>query len=290
MNYLTRILRTSERRKSQSKKKSNRVLQFEVMEKRYAFAADLVNIGLGFGESQHSDHYDGSGFVLETLPSVSIQSADPANPENTLSTYTPTALLDTFRLHSNPGASKRIYLDFDGHVTSGTIWNSNYTGGQNIVTPAFDIDGNTTAFSDSERERIQLIWERVSEDYIPFNVDVTTEDPGAAALTNSGGTDSEWGIRIVIGGSSYDWWGAGNGGLAYVGSFNWSSDTPGFVFPANLGGGAEKYTAEAISHEAGHALGLNHDGRMSPVEEYMRDKEMVSPVGLRSWVTATIKT
>ena len=268
MNYLTRILRTSERRKSQSKKKSNRVLQFEVMEKRYAFAADLVNIGLGFGESQHLDHYDGSGFVLETLPSVSIQSADPANPENTLSTLTPTALLDTFRLHSNPGASKRIYLDFDGHVTSGTIWNSNYTGGQNIVTPAFDIDGNTTAFSDVERERIQLIWERVSEDYIPFNVDVTTEDPGAAALTNSGGTDSEWGIRIVIGGSSYDWWGAGNGGLAYVGSFNWSSDTPGFVFPAQLGNGAEKYTAEAISHETGHALGLNHDGRMSPVEEY----------------------
>ena len=268
MNYLTRILRTSDRRKSQSKKKSNRVLQFEVMEKRYAFAADLVNIGLGFGESQHLDHYDGSGFVLETLPSVTIQTADPANPENTLSTSTPTALLDTFRLHSNPGASKRIYLDFDGHVTSGTIWNSNYTGGQNIVTPAFDLDGNTTAFSDAERERIQLIWERVSEDYIPFNVDVTTEDPGAAALTNSGGSDSEWGIRIVIGGSSYDWWGAGNGGLAYVGSFNWSSDTPGFVFPANLGGGAEKYTAEAISHETGHALGLNHDGRTSPVEEY----------------------
>ena len=107
MNDLTRILRTSERRKSQSKKKSNRVLQFEVLEKRYAFAADLVNIGLGFGEAQHLDHYDGSGFVLDTLPSVSIQSADPVNPQDTLSTSTPTALLDTFRLHSNPSASKR---------------------------------------------------------------------------------------------------------------------------------------------------------------------------------------
>ncbi len=249
------------------RKKVNRILNFELMEKRYAFAADLVSVGLRFGEFPHADPYDTLGLEVESSPSFPMQ-ADPVNPENTLSTLTPTPLLDTFRLHSNSGASKRIYLDFDGHVTSGTIWNSNYTGGQNIVTPSFDIDGNTAAFSDSERERIQLIWERVSEDYIPFNVDVTTEDPGAAALTNSGGTDSEWGIRIVIGGSSYDWWGSGNGGLAYVGSFNWSSDTPGFVFPANLGGGAEKYTAEAISHETGHALGLNHDGRMSPVEEY----------------------
>src|SRR5262249_34596680 len=31
-------------------------------------------------------------------------------------------------------------------------------------------------------------------------------------------------------------------------------------FGTNLGGGDEKYTADAISHEAGHTLGLHHDG------------------------------
>jgi hypothetical protein len=32
------------------------------------------------------------------------------------------------------------------------------------------------------------------------------------------------------------------------------------IFPENLGPNGEKYIAEAISHEVGHNLGLNHDG------------------------------
>ena len=36
----------------------------------------------------------------------------------------PTA--DTFKLHSNPSAGHTIYIDFDGHVTVGTTWNSAY--------------------------------------------------------------------------------------------------------------------------------------------------------------------
>ncbi|MBI1370953.1 MAG: hypothetical protein GC162_20155 [Planctomycetes bacterium] len=180
-----------------------------------------------------------------------------------LNSYTPLAALsDTFALHSNAGASKKVYLDFTGYVTSGTIWNSTFTGGANIVTAAYDIDGNASAFSDTELSRIQYIWQRVAEDYLPFDVDITTEDPGAAALTKSGGSDTDWGIRVVIGGSSTDWYGSA-GGVAYVGSFNWNSDTPAFVFTAQLGNGHEKYTAEAISHEVGHTLGLSHDGNAS---------------------------
>lgn len=41
-----------------------------------------------------------------------------------------------------------------------------------------------------------------------------------------------------------------------------------FVFQAQWGNGNEKYTAEAISQEAGYMLGLTHDGRLSPPEEY----------------------
>jgi hypothetical protein len=35
------------------------------------------------------------------------------------------------------------------------------------------------------------------------------------------------------------------------------------VFPKNLSNGNEKFTAEDISHEAGHTLGLRHDGTSS---------------------------
>ena len=66
---------------------------------------------------------------------------------------------------------------------------------------------------------------------------------------NTGGGDTQWGIRVVIGGSSTDWYGAGAGGVAYIGSFIWSTDTPTFVFEEKLFNGYEKYTAEAISHE-----------------------------------------
>ncbi len=43
------------------------------------------------------------------------------------------------------------------------------------------------------------MWRMVAEDFAPFNVDVTTEDPGIAGLTYSGGSDTTWGMRAVIG-------------------------------------------------------------------------------------------
>ncbi len=175
-------------------------------------------------------------------------------------------LSETFLLHSNPAATKTIYLDFDGHTTTGTSWNSALNNGDPIVTPAYSFEGDSS-FSDNELARIQYIWQRVAEDYLPFNVDVTTEDPGSAALIKSSTADGEYGIRVCIGGSSSDWYGADAGGVAYMGSFKWNTDTPAFVFTAMLGNGNEKYVAEAISHETGHTLGLTHDGT-STVEYY----------------------
>jgi PKD repeat protein len=174
----------------------------------------------------------------------------------------------TFLLHSRPTSVRKIYLDFNGHTTSGTSWNSAYTAGANIVTPAFDLDAAPASFSTAELDRIQLIWQRVVEDFAPFDVDVTTEDPGIEGLRRTTSTDNAYGVRVCIGGSSMDWFGAGAGGVAYLGSFNWNSDTPCFIFTAQLGGGNEKYTAEATSHEVGHTLGLNHDGQTNGTEYY----------------------
>lgn len=52
----------------------------------------------------------------------------------------------------------------------------------------------------------------VAEDYSPFDVDVTTEDP---SLTNT--PPSDW-VRAAIGGSSYTYFGAAYGGIAYLAS------------------------------------------------------------------------
>ena len=171
----------------------------------------------------------------------------------------------TFLLHSRPGATRAIYLDFDGNVTSGTAWNQNFTSGQDIASAPFDLDGDPATFSAAERDLIQGIWQRVAEDFIPYDVDVTTQDPGVEALRKTGPADGTYGQRVVIGPTN--WFSNYSGGVAYVGSFNWELNTPGFVFAAQLSNG-EKYIAEAVSHEAGHTLGLSHDGTTVGDEYY----------------------
>jgi hypothetical protein len=84
--------------------------------------------------------------------------------------------------HSLPGASNVIYLDFTGMTITGTAWNDNYGGGTFQALP-YDLDGNSSWFSSAERVAMSRIWNRVAEDYAPFNVDVTTEPP--ASFTDS---------------------------------------------------------------------------------------------------------
>jgi hypothetical protein len=152
-------------------------------------------------------------------------------------------------LTSRPGATAKLFLDFDGHVQAS--WGS----WSNITTPAYDRDGNPSTFSESELSSINEIWRRVAEDYAPFNVDVTTIAPGS--LTN------RVVAHIAIGGSSYDWYARSAGGVAYVGGFYNSAPNVGYVFDDNLGNGNPKYVAEAASHEAGHLFGLQHQAKWS---------------------------
>jgi len=156
-------------------------------------------------------------------------------------------------LSSLPGANHTIYLDFDGHTTTGTAWNS-YFNDAVIQNQAYDIDGNPSSFSSTELARIVEAFNRVAEDFIPFNVNVTTVDPGVEALRKTGSTDTQWGVRVVI---TKNTEGIGTGGgIAFVSSFNWNTDTPAFVYTTT-----GKTMGEAISHEVGHTLGLAHDGK-----------------------------
>lgn len=171
----------------------------------------------------------------------------------------------TFLLNSRAGASKTIYLDFDGHTTANTPWNTLFTAGAPIVTPAYSIDGIPT-FNLTELESIQRIWLRVAEDFAPFDVNVTTQDPGLGAIIRSGLADNTYGTRVVIGGSFTDWFLAPAGGVAFLDSFGESFDNNCFAFSDDFGF-FDKGIAEVSSHEAGHTLGLSHDGT-SALEYY----------------------
>jgi len=157
--------------------------------------------------------------------------------------------------HSMSGATRVIYLDFNGMTITGSSWN---TGATTYVALPFDQDGNLNTFSAGEKLAMTAIWARVAEDYAPFQVDVTTQQPTTFTTTTA---------RILVT-HSVDANGllmpmSSSGGVAYVnvfGTATYGLTSPAFVYYNNLGGGREDYVAEACSHEMGHNLGLSHDG------------------------------
>ncbi|WP_197442811.1 zinc-dependent metalloprotease family protein [Lignipirellula cremea] len=270
---------------STKKNRRRRQLMVERLEDKVMFAVDTVN-------SQEADAaavsamasvnlnnlYDGyvnnqgAELAVDVPLDAQVEAALKSLGDFNTGTGNPPLhpLTDTFLLHSNPGAQHVIYLDFDGHTTSNTFWNTDFNGGNDIVTPAYDLDGNPATFSNAELTQIQRIWLRVAEDYLPFNVDVTTEEPPLDSLRRTGASDLAWGIRTVIG---PDVLGTGAGGIAYLTSFTYANDTPAFVFNTS-----EIGVAEAISHEVGHSLGLSHDGENPGDGEYYLGNNGWAPI------------
>ena len=177
--------------------------------------------------------------------------------------------------HSRPGATKVIYLDFNGHTITGTAWNNekgavgdaNYRPAvASYVAKPFDIDSDPTSFNDAEQGTIILVWERVAEDYRGFDVDVTTEEPAVFTATTG---------RVLITSNTDansvlmpSWDSAGVAYLDVFGNANYVSYlSPALVY-ANKNYNNESYIAEAVSHEMGHNLSLSHDGTIGGDEYY----------------------
>jgi hypothetical protein len=139
-------------------------------------------------------------------------------------------------LQSMPGAVGVLYIDYRGGYTS--TW-----GGIAYEKP------------NVSNAQIKDVWKRVAEDYMPFNINVTTDiRVYQAAPENSR-------QRCIVTPTTTA--APGAGGVSYLNSWNWTGDTPNWSFYST-----GKSAAEVISHEVGHAVGLNHDGRITPSEGY----------------------
>jgi len=109
----------------------------------------------------------------------------------------------------------------------------------------------------------------VAEDYAPFNVDVTTEEPAVypdntvgwvmiTETTDKNGTNCPH---------------HGYGGIAYLNVFGNSNYD--YYSPAWVKEYSSTYTAEASSHELGHNMGLSHDGTSSSVYYHGHDNGVI---------------
>lgn len=201
------------------------------------------------------------------LPNKNIERFDYENNSTNQNQFAD-PLFDTngvFKLHSKSGSTNVIYIDFDGHVIENTSWNT-VAGSTSLKAKAFNVDGDSNSFTDSEKRQIAEIWYQVAEDFAPFNVDVTTEAPakfgpttGHILITSKTDTDGKFMPYPDTGGVAYvDVWGEPNYEPYY---------SPALVYYDNLANYFE-YIAIVASHEMGHNLGLSHDGFNNGVSSY----------------------
>jgi hypothetical protein len=106
------------------------------------------------------------------VSSVPVQQPGPLPPPE-----------QAFKLHNRPPGSvpHTIFLDFRGCSISSSYWNT-ATSKPVLTTQPYDLDGDPSTFSVQEQQAVVSVWQAVVQDFAPWAVDVTTEDPGFDAL------------------------------------------------------------------------------------------------------------
>ena len=169
---------------------------------------------------------------------------------------------DPFALNSLPGSKRTIYLDFTGYDASDSFW----PGALGVDEVSSASLSDSVAPEDLDRLIVE-IWQEVAEHFSPFDVNVTTEDPGSDALIRSGPDDDIYGMRVAIGERTPAFPGD-EVGIAFQDAFDQTDFDdhlqPAWVLPST-GDTGRSITAAVASHEVGHTLGLRHLANSSQV-------------------------
>lgn len=192
------------------------------------YITEAVGIGI-FGTS--STTYTFTGLTAGTTYSIRVYAYDVAGNRSDNAWVTATTLTSSPPVSS----SSVIFCDFNGHTVSGTYWNTN---GNIVCAPS----GLTLSEQDAVLAGMQY-------DYSPYDVTITSDE----AVYNAANPAKR--MRVIFT-TSWEWYGQ-VGGVAYIGSFTWGTNTPCFVFTSLLGYNT-RYIYTAGSHEAGHTLSLRH--------------------------------